>query len=296
MIAQAVTDTRPGSRQRRAVRGMWALGDYHAFATATVWQLGPLLVHACRIRAGQRVLDIAAGTGNVAIRAAEAGAQVVASDITPEHFDAGRREASARNVELEWIEADAEALPFPDDDFDVVTSAFGAIFAPDHHAVAREMLRVCRPGGTIGMLNFRPVGLAGEFFELLGRYAPAPPPHALPPLLWGVEEHVRELLGGGATSLVMTRGEYVERSPSAEDYAALFTQLFGPVIAVRGLLAGEPDRLAAFDRELHDYVRRGNSGEAGGPAEYRYGYLLITATRQDRALVEDVGQLRGSEP
>lgn len=276
-MMQAITRARTGSESKRAVREMWRLGDYHAFARSTVWQLGPVLVRACGVRAEQRVLDIAAGTGNVAIRAAEAGAQVVATDLTPEHFDAGRREASLRNVELEWIEADAEALPFADDDFDVVTSAFGAIFAPDHHAVAREMLRVCRPGGTIGMLNFRPTGLAGEFFDLLGRYAPAQPAHAAPPLLWGVEEHVRELLGGGVTSLVMTRGEYVERSPSEDDYAALFRQTFGPVIAVRGLLA-DSER-AAFDREFHDFVTRGNRGEAGGPAEYPYAYLLVTARR-----------------
>ena len=139
---------------------MWALGDYHTFAKQTVWELGPVLVAACGISAGQRVLDVAAGTGNVAIRAAEAGAQVVASDLTPENFEAGRREASAREVELEWVEADAEALPFVDGEFDVVTSSFGAMFAPDHQKVADELLRVCRPGGTIGMINFTPEGLA----------------------------------------------------------------------------------------------------------------------------------------
>ena len=127
---------------------------------------------ACGIAAGQRVLDVAAGTGNVAIRAAEAGAQVVASDLTPENFEAGRREARARGVELEWVEADAEALPFGDGEFDVVTSSFGAMFAPDHQAVADELLRVCRPGGTIGMLNFTPEGLGGEFFELFGATRP----------------------------------------------------------------------------------------------------------------------------
>ena len=109
------------------------------------------------------MLDVAAGTGNVAIRAAETGASVVASDLEPESFAAGRREAHARGVELEWVVADAQALPFPDGAFDVVTSSFGAIFAPDHHAVASELLRVCRPGGTIGMVNFTPEGLGGEF-------------------------------------------------------------------------------------------------------------------------------------
>src|SRR5918993_2630133 len=173
---------------KAATRAAWALGDYHRFAKATVWQRGVELVEACGISAGQRVLDVAAGTGNTAIRAAEAGARVVASDLTPANFEAGRREARARGVELEWVEADAEALPFGDGEFDVVTSLLGAMFAPDHEKVADELVRVCRPGGTIGMINFTPEGLAAEFFGLFARYAPAPPPGALPPILWGSEE------------------------------------------------------------------------------------------------------------
>jgi ubiquinone/menaquinone biosynthesis C-methylase UbiE len=162
---------------------VWALGDYHRFATQTVWEVGPVLVDACGISAGQRVLDVGAGTGNVAIRAAEAGAQVVAADLTPENFEAGRREARARGVELEWVEADAEALPFGDGEFDAVTSCFGAMFAPDHQAVAGELVRVCRPGGVIGLTAFTPDGLGGEFFGLFARHAPPPPPGALPPVL-----------------------------------------------------------------------------------------------------------------
>ena len=132
------------------------------------------------------------------------------SDLTPENFEAGRREAEAHNVELEWVEADAEALPFADGEFDVVTSSFGAIFAPNHQAVADEMLRVCRPGGTIGILAFTPEGLISDFFGALAPYAPPLPPGALPPPLWGSEEHVRELFGDRLDSLEMTRGEYVE--------------------------------------------------------------------------------------
>src|SRR5688500_17180761 len=124
-------------------RRMWGLGDYHRFAKSTVWQLGPVLVEACGISAGQRVLDVAAGTGNVAIRAARHGAAVVASDLTPANFEAGRRAAAAEGVELEWREADAEALPFTNGEFDVVTSCCGAMFAPDHRGVADELLRVC---------------------------------------------------------------------------------------------------------------------------------------------------------
>ena len=181
--------------EKAITRAVWALGDYHRFAKETVWELGELLVQACAISAGQRVLDVAAGTGNTAIRAAQTGAEVVASVLTPENFDAGRREADALGVELQWVEADAEALPFADGEFDAVTSSFGAIFAPDHQAVADEMVRVCRPGGTIGMLNFSPEGLISDFFGALAPYMSPPPPGAQPPPLWGSEEHVRELFG-----------------------------------------------------------------------------------------------------
>jgi len=166
-----------------------------------------VLVEACGISTGQQVLDVAAGTGNTAIRAAETGAEVVASDLTPENFEAGRREAKAHGVELEWVEADAEELLFGDSEFDVVTSSFGAMFAPNHQAVADELVRVCRPGGTIGMLNFTPEGLAAGFFGALAPYAPPPPPGAASPLMWGSEVHVRELFGERVKSLKMTRKE-----------------------------------------------------------------------------------------
>lgn len=261
-----------------AVRAMWALGDYHRFATQTVWELGPELVKACGIGVGQRVLDVAAGSGNVAIRAAEAGADVVASDLTPENFDAGRREARARGVELEWVEADAEALPFGDGEFDVVTSSLGAMFAPDHRAVADELLRVCRPGGTIGMINFTPEGLAGEFFALFGRYAPQPPPEA-PPVLWGSEEHVRELFGDRVESLELNRREYVERAASPRDYCALFKETFGPAVAIFASLA-DPERAAALDRDFLDFATRANRGAPDGPVEYPYEYLLVVARKR----------------
>ena len=265
-----------------AERAVWALGDYHRFAKQTVWGFGPRLVAACGISAGQRVLDVAAGTGNVAIRAAAAGASVVASDLTPENFEAGRREARARGVELEWVEADAEALPFGDGEFDAVTSSAGAIFAPDHQAVADELVRVCRPGGTIGMINFTPEGLAGEFFELFGRYGPPPPPDALPPVLWGSEEHVRDLFGDRVASLELTREQYVERSPGGPgEYIEFFKATFGPVVALYAFLAGEPDRVAELDREALEFATRSNRGAPGGPAEYPYEYLLVVARKRE---------------
>jgi ubiquinone/menaquinone biosynthesis C-methylase UbiE len=261
-------------------RSMWALGDYHRFAKHTVWGLGPVLAEACGISPGQRVLDVAAGTGNVAIRAAEAGAQVVALDLTPENFDAGRREAAARGVELDWVEGDAAALPFGDAEFDVVTSSVGIIFAPDHQAVADEMLRVCRPGGTISMINFTPDGLAGDFFELVGRYAPPPRPEALSPVMWGSEAHVRELFGDRVASLELLRRSYVERSPGdPAAYCEFFKQTFGPIVALRIQLVNEPERLAALDRDFLEFATRANEAPPDRPAEYRYEYLLVVARR-----------------
>jgi ubiquinone/menaquinone biosynthesis C-methylase UbiE len=276
-IAQA---TDADKQLKRATRGMWALGDYHRFATELVWDVGQVLVDACGISPGQQVLDVAAGTGNVAIRAAEAGAQVVASDLTPENFEAGRREARARGVELEWVGADAEALPFADGAFDVVTSSFGAMFAPDHQAVADELVRVCRPGGTIALANFTPDGLGAEFFEVFAPYVPSPPAGAGPPVLWGSEEHVRALFGDRLASLELTRTQYVERAASPRDYCEFFKATFGPVIAAYASLADDPDRSADLDRAFLEFAARSNQGKPSGPAEYPYEYLLVIAHKR----------------
>jgi SAM-dependent methyltransferase len=258
-------------------RRMWELGDYHRFAKELIWGFGPELVAACGIGPGRRVLDVAAGTGNVGIRAAEAGADVVAVDITPENFEAGRREADARGVGLDWVEGDAAALPFPDDAFDVVTSSAGAIFAPDHRAVADEFVRVCRPGGTIGMINFTPGSMADEFFAVFARYAPAPPNGALPPILWGDESHVRDLLGDRVDALSLTRKSYVERSPAGpREFCDFYRATFGPVVALYSSLP--PDRVEAMDRDFLDFAnRRGRTG-ADGRTEYEVEYLLVVAS------------------
>ena len=256
---------------------VWALGDYRRFAKAMVWELGPVLVEACKIGPGLRVLDVAAGTGNVAIRAAEAGAQVVASDLTPESLAAGEQEALARGLEPAWVVADAQALPFADDEFDVVTSAVGAMFAPDHRAVADELLRVCRPGGTIGMINFTPEGGVGDFFDVFAPYLPPPPPDSLPPLLWGTEEHVRELFGAHA-SLQLERRRLVERCAGGpREYCDFYRETFGPVVAAYA--AAEPDRVADLDREFLAFAARLNQGGDQGPSEYPYEYLLVVARK-----------------
>jgi SAM-dependent methyltransferase len=224
------------------------------------------------------VLDVAAGTGNVAIRAALAGASVVAADLTPELFAAGRRGADAVGVHVEWIEGDAESLPFDDESFDVVTSCLGAMFAPDHRAVAGELLRVCRPGGTIGLISFTPDGRGGEFFALLAPYVPESPPGADSPVSWGSEPHVEALLGSGASQLIMRRQTYVERARSPAAYCRLFSETFGPLMAIRDGLAGTPDRQAEFDRAFLDAVTRW-SGATTGPVQIGYEYLLTIARR-----------------
>ena len=264
---------------KSAARGVWALGDYHRFALSTVWGLGPVLVGACRISAGQRVLDVAAGTGNVAIRAARTGAAVIASDLTPEHFDVGRAAARAEGVDLVWVEGDAEALPFEDAEFDVVTTCFGAMFAPDHRTVADELLRVCRPGGVVGMINFTSEGAGGDFFRMLAPYLPPPPPGALPPLLWGSEEHVRALFGDRVESLELTRHEYVEEAASSREYYELFRHSFGPMVAIYASLADRPEQAARLDQEFLEFVSRWNRGTPGRRIEIPYQYLLVIARK-----------------
>jgi ubiquinone/menaquinone biosynthesis C-methylase UbiE len=279
-MASEATGTAPRRDEaKREARGVWALGDYHTFAKSTVWQLGPLLVDACGIGEGDRVLDVATGTGNTAIRAALAGAEVVASDLTPENFEAGRREAASAGVELEWVEADAEALPFGDGSFDAVTSSFGAIFAPDHEAVARELVRVCRAGGTIGMLNFTPEGLFGEFFGALAPYAPPPPRGTGPPALWGSEHHLRTLFGERVEWVRLSRDVYVERAEGPAAYRDMVKRTFGPVVAIYETVAEDPERAAALDRDFLEFAERSNAGSTGGPAEYPYEYLLAVARR-----------------
>ena len=264
---------------KAATRAAWAMGDYHRFATDLVWELGEKLVAACGISPGQRVLDVAAGSGNAALRAAAAGAHVVAADLTPENFVAGRREARALGVTVDWVQADAEALPFDDGEFDAVISSVGAMWAPDHRAVAGELLRVCRRGGTVGMVNFTPEGLLTDFLAVFAPYGPPPPPGALSPALWGSEGHVRELFGARVDRLALTRHAYVERVPGGPaGYCAYYKRTFGPIIATYAGLSG-PDERAELDRAFLGFAARANRGRIGGPAELWFEYLLVVGRR-----------------
>ncbi len=174
---------------------MWAMGDYPAVATELIAALGPVLVEATGLAPGDHVLDIAAGSGNASIPAALAGADVVASDLTPDLIETGRQAAERVGAQLRWEVADAEALPYADAEFDAAISCVGVMFAPHHQIAADELVRVVRPGGRIGLLSWTPAGFIGQMFATMKPYAPPPPPGAQPPPLWGDEAHVRELLG-----------------------------------------------------------------------------------------------------
>jgi SAM-dependent methyltransferase len=263
-------------------RSIWALGNYHAFTKRSLWAFGPVLVEACKIGPGQRVLDVAAGTGNVAIRAAETGADVIASDLTPENFAAGRREAAAHGVELQWVEADAEALPFADDEFDVVTSAFGAVFAPNHQVVADELLRVCRPGGTIGLAAVTRAGSTEDFFRILTDFLPSMLT-AASPLQWGDEDHVAELFGDRVESLEMRHHRFgLDPFANPGEMCAFFKANHPVGIALSRELADDPERAAALDRAFHDMVERWES-EDGESLVYTQDALLIVARKRQGA-------------
>ncbi|WP_300610885.1 class I SAM-dependent methyltransferase [Trebonia sp.] len=259
-------------------RAMWALGDYPVLAADIIADLGQILVGACAVRPGDRVLDVAAGSGNAAIPAARAGASVVACDLTPELLTAGRQQAGRQGIALEWREADAEALPFGDGEFDVVMSCLGVMFAPHHQVSAGELVRVCRPGGTIGLLSWTPEGFIGQMFAAMKPYAPPPPPGAQPPPLWGREDHVRALLGDRVANLTAQRKTVrVDKFTSPEDFRDYFKARYGPVIAAYRGLAGDPQRTAALDRDLAGLAGRHDSGSAAMIMEWEY--LLITASK-----------------
>ena len=260
-------------------RAMWATGDYPKMVEKFVTPMGARLVEACEIRAGMRVLDVGAGTGNASIPAARLGASVVASDLTPEFFEPGRRLAQAVGVELEWVEADAERLPFEDESFDVVMSCIGAMFAPHHQEVADELVRVCKPGGTIGMLNWTPEGQIGALFRTIGQFAAPPPPGATPPPRWGSEEHVSALFGE-RVELHTLRRENLEVTAfeHARDYGEFFKAVYGPTIAARKNAVAN-GREAEFDEALDLFCDEWNRG-GNGQARFEKEYLVVVGTRR----------------
>jgi SAM-dependent methyltransferase len=260
-------------------RAIWASGSYETIVNDFVSPLGPILVRAAGVKPSDRVLDVAAGTGSASIPAAEIGAQVVASDLTPELLEIGRRDAEARGISLDWRTADAEALPFGDEEFDKVLSCIGVMFAPHHQAAADELIRVCRPGGTIALLSWTPGGFIGQLFAAMKPYAPPPPPGAQPPPLWGNEDHVRELFGDRVTDLEVRRQTLeVTGLDVPEDFREAFKTHYGPTIATYRNIADDPERVASLDRALADVAQRYNRGVDKTVLDWEY--LLVTARKR----------------
>lgn len=259
-------------------RAMWAAGDYGDMVETFLLPLGPRLVEACDIAPGDVVLDVAAGTGNAAIPAAQAGAQVTASDLTPELLQAGRARAEREGLTLEWVQADAEHLPFEDESFDVVISSIGAMFAPHHQQVADELLRVCRRGGKLGLLSWTPEGQVGAMFRILGPFAPPPPPGAQPPPLWGSEQHIAELFGEHVDFGLMKRDVLeVTAFKRARDFREHFETRYGPTIVAQANARGA-GREAEFDTALDEFYVDWNRGGAE-EARFEMEYLLAVGTR-----------------
>src|SRR3954471_9673220 len=273
------TEVRPPDADLKARhRAMWASGDYPSMVETFLLPLGPRLVEACRIAPGMRVLDVGAGTGNASIPAAQRGANVTASDLTPELLETGRRRAEGAGVELEWVEADAERLPFEDASFDAVISSIGAMFAPFHQPVADELVRVCRPGGTIGLLSWTPEGMIGALFRAMGPFAPPPPPGAQPPPLWGSEAHLRELFGDRVDFGTLERHMLdITAFEEPTGFAEHFKARYGPTIVARAN-ASKDGREAELDQALDQFCQEWNRGAADG-TRFEMEYLLAVGTR-----------------
>ena len=253
---------------KERTRASWAAGDYPAIAQRQLWPVGERIVKRAGVAPGDDVLDVACGTGNAAIRAAQAGGRVVGLDLTPELLAVGRTLAAEAAIEVEWIEGDAEDLPVESESFDIVVSVFGCMFAPRHEVTAHELARALRPGGRLCVSAWTPEGAMGTFFRTLGGYLPPPPPFAEPPLLWGSEEHVRGLFAGTDVELEFERDAIAfPRFESIDDEVEFATTKFGPMLMAKRML--EPDRWEALLGDLRGLL------EDARPAEY-----LVTVGRK----------------
>ena len=272
---QSTTDAADAALKAKHA-AMWASGDYPRVAEEVVGSLGGLLVDTVGVGAGDRVLDVAAGTGSSALPAARRGATVVATDLTPELLAVGQQRAAAEGLTIRWRTADAEHLPCDDGEYDAVLSCIGVMFAPHHQAAADELVRVCRPGGTIGVLSWTPEGFIGQMFATMKPFAPPPPAGASPPPLWGHADHVRGLFGDRVTDLVGRQQTLrVDRFATGAEFRDFFKITYGPTIAVYRSLADDPARVAALDTALADL---GDRHLADGTMEWEY--LLVTARRR----------------
>lgn len=245
----------------------WASGDF-AVVGVTLQIVGETLAEAADIRAGERVIDIAAGNGNASLAAAHRFARVTSTDYVPALLEKGRARAEAEGLRIDFREADAEALPFGDASFDVALSTFGVMFAPDQQRCAREMMRVVRPGGRIGIASWTAEGLIGQLFKTLGRYV-APPAGLSPPSLWGSEDHLRQLFGADAASIRATPRIFNFRYASPAHWIQVFRDYYGPL--TKAFAALDPDGQQALEADITAMLERFNvAGDASlvAPAEY----------------------------
>ena len=273
MVTQAQNPDLDGVKRRQ--QQTWASGNYAAIGTILCITC-ELLCEAVDLRAGQEVLDVATGTGNTALAAARRFCEVTGIDYVPDLLDRARLRADVEGLSLTLREGDAENLPFPDASFDVVLSTFGVMFAPSQEQAARELVRVCRPGGKIGLASWTPDGFLGEFFRIMGEYVP-PPVGVRPPVLWGSEERVRELFGEAVTSLRANRRSFVNRFRSFEHYLEYFRTNYGPTLkAFEALDAAGRDALARDMRNLLGRYNRADDGTLAWPQEY----LEVVATKR----------------
>ncbi|MEO8249478.1 MAG: methyltransferase domain-containing protein [Burkholderiales bacterium] len=256
-------------------RGAWGAGDYAVIGT-TLQIVGENLCEALDLRSGQKVLDVAAGNGNLTLAAARRWGEVVSSDYVPALLDRGRDRADAEGLEIEFREADAENLPFEDASFDVVGSTFGVMFTPDQDKAAAEMLRVCKPGGKIGLANWTPDGFIGQLFKTLGKHVP-PPAGVKSPALWGTEPRLAELFGAEAASIEAKPREFVFRYRSAEHWIEVFRTWYGPLL--KAFTALEPSAQLALEADLKTLIARFDRS-GGGSMVVPGAYLEVVVTRR----------------
>jgi len=251
-------------RQQQA----WASGDF-AVVAARIVLVAEQLCDTADLHAGWRVLDVATGSGNAAIAAARLGCTAVGVDYVPALLERGRKRAAAEGLAVELLEGDAESLPFPDKSFDAVLTVFGSMFAPDQAQAAAELLRVCRPGGTIALASWTPEGFIGELFRTVGAHVP--PPVGVPsPMLWGTEAHLRDLFGESIASLEVAERTFTFRFPSAEHFVTFFRLWYGPTLKAFAALEGSARD--ALEHDLVELARRfdrlGSTDAIAIPATY----------------------------
>jgi ubiquinone/menaquinone biosynthesis C-methylase UbiE len=249
-------------------QGAWSTGNYAVVGT-TLQIVGESLCEALDLRSGSRVLDVAAGNGNATLAAAHRFADVTSTDYVPSLLESGRKRAEAEGLEIKFQEADAENLPFADASFDVVLSTFGVMFSPDQVKAASELARVCKPGGKIGLANWTPEGFIGQMFKVIGKYVP-PAAGLKPPSAWGTKARLDEFFGPIGTVTATSRN-FAFRYKSPEHFIDVFRTYYGPMNKTFGALAAEPDKQAAFGRDLLELLQRLNrSGDATLvlPSEY----------------------------